>query len=36
MYLVLNYKLVLLENYLIKMFDILFGFINWFILVFFG
>ena len=34
MYLVLNYKLVLFGNYLIKRFDILFGFINRFNLVF--
>ena len=36
MYLVLNYKLFLFGNYLIKRFDILFGFINPFNLVLFG
>ena len=36
MYLILNYKLFLFGNYLIKRFNILFGFINRFNLVFFG
>lgn len=35
MYLILNDKLVLFGNYLIKRFDILFGFINRYNLVFF-